>query len=128
DYDRFSYATVLLRLGRGTEAVPLFDRLASHDLRARAAYERARLLVRTGQREAADRALAQIPVDFPNDSIPASSALFLAGDLRADHAADDSARALFVAAATRYPGTGFGQRSAFQAAIIAFLDRDYATA
>lgn len=128
DHDRFTYATVLLRLGRGAEAVSLFDRLATHDLRARAAYERARLLVRTGQRQAAERALAEIPVKFPDDSIPAASALFLAGDLRADHAADDSARALFVAAATRYPTTAFGQRSAFQAAIIAFLDRDYATA
>lgn len=128
DHDRFTYATVLLRLGRGTEAVSLFDRLATHDLRARAAYERARLLVRTGQRKAAEAALADIPVNFPNDSVPSASALFLAGDLRADHAADDSARTLFLAAATRYPTTGFGQRSAFQAAIIAFLDREYATA
>ncbi len=128
DNDRFTYATVLLRLGRGAEAVSLFDRLSTHDLRARAAYERARLLVRAGQRQAAERSLAELPVKFPNDSVPAASALFLAGDLRADHAADDSARTLWVTAATRYPTTGFGQRAAFQAAIIAFLDRDYATA
>ena len=128
DRDRFTYATVLARLGRGAEAVPLFDGVRAPDLRGDAAYQQARLLLRTGQRDEALRALRAIPERFPADSEPAATALFLIGDLAADRGDDSTARRAFVEAATRYPTTPFGRRAAIQAAMIAYLDGDFETA
>lgn len=128
DRDRFTYATVLARLGRPDQAIPLFDRVRTKELKGDAAYQRARLLVRIGQASRAIQALIAIPTTFPTDSEPAASALFLRADLLVDRQRDDSARAFFLAAATRYPTTPFGQRAALQAALIAFLDRDFAQA
>ncbi len=128
DRDRFTYATVLGRLGRGAEAVPLFDGVRTPELVGDAAYQKARLLLRTGQRDEAERALRVIPERFPADSEPAATALFLLGDLAADRGDDATARPAFLAAATRYPTTPFGRRAATQAAMIAFLDGDLPTA
>jgi soluble lytic murein transglycosylase len=82
------------------------------------------LILRGGQGGRALPALIAIPKKFPKDSVPAASSLFLRADLAADRGRDDSARALFLAAAA-YPTTPFGQRAGLQAGIIAFLDRDY---
>lgn len=128
DRDRFTYATVLARLGRGAEAVPLFDGVKTPKLMADAAYLQARMMVRTGQPGPIVRALEKVWVSFPNDSEPAASALFLAADLLADRGRDDSARIFFRQAGARYPTTPFGRRGAFQAALIAYLNRDYRTA
>ena len=128
DRDRFTYATVLARLGRGAEAVPLFDGVKTPKLIADAAYLQTRMMVRTGQPGSVVRALERVWVKFPNDSEPAASALFLAADLLADRGRDDSARIFFRQAGSRYPTTPFGRRGAFQAALIAYLNRDYATA
>ncbi|MFN0181887.1 MAG: transglycosylase SLT domain-containing protein [Gemmatimonadales bacterium] len=128
DRDRFTWATVLSRLGRYEQALPLFDAVRTPDLRGDAAYQRARMLLRNGQATRALTDLRTIPGRFPADSEPAASALFLLADLQADRGADDSARALFLEAATRYPATPFGQRASFQAALIAFLDGDLVTA
>jgi soluble lytic murein transglycosylase len=124
DRDRFTYATVLTRLGRAAEAIPLFDQVRTPDLKGAAAYQRARLLLRTGQLARAVPALLAIPEAFPADTVPAGSALFLRGDVFADRRQDDSARAFFLASGTRYPTSPFGQRGDFQAALIAYLDRD----
>ncbi len=128
DRDRFTYATVLARLNRGPEAVALFDGVTSKDLQGDAAYQRARMIVRTGQPGSVVRALERVWVAFPEDSEPAASALFLAADLLADRGLDDSARIYFREAGTRYPGTAFGRRGAFQAAMITYLDGNYGTA
>ncbi|MBM4187051.1 MAG: hypothetical protein FJ206_07030 [Gemmatimonadetes bacterium] len=124
DRDRFSYATVLSRLGRFEEALPLFDAVRTPDLMGDAQYQRARMLIRNGQTDRGLAALRTIPARFPADSEPAASALFLLGDLHADRGADDSARRLFLEASQRYPSTPFGQRAGLQAAMIAWLDGD----
>ena len=121
DRDRFTFATVLARLGRGSEAVPLFDQVTTDGLRANAAYLKARLLLRTGHPAEALQQLVVIPSRFPHDSEPAASSLFLRADLYADRQIDDSARGLFLEAATRFPDTRYGQRAAIQAAIIALV-------
>ena len=128
DRDRFTYATVLSRLGRSEEALPLFEAVRSPDLLGDAAYHRARMIVRNGPPDRALAALRAIPTRFPADSEPASSALFLLADLAADRGIDDSARALFLQAAARYPTTPFGQRAGFQAAMIGFVAGDFTTA
>lgn len=128
DRDRFTYATVLSRLGRSEEALPLFEAVRSPDLLGDAAYQRARMIIRNGPPDRAMAALRAIPTRFPADSEPASSALFLLADLSADRGIDDSARALFLQAAARYPTTPFGQRAGFQAAMIAFVAGDFTTA
>lgn len=73
DRDRFTYATVLARLNRGPEAVALFDGVTSKDLQGDAAYQRARMMVRTGQPGSVVRALERVWVVFPEDSEPAAS-------------------------------------------------------
>ena len=128
DRDRFTYATVLARLNRGPEAVTMFDGVTTEDQRGDAAYQQARMMVRTGQPGPIVRALERVWTDFPRDSEPAASALFLAADLLADRGRDDSARIFFSQAGARYPTTTFGRRGAFQAALIAYLDNDYRTA
>lgn len=128
DRDRFTYATVLARLNRGPEAVTLFDGVTTKELKGDAAYQQARMMVRTGQPGPIVRALERVWTDFPDDSEPAASALFLAADLLADRGRDDSARIFFSQAGARYPATTFGRRGAFQAAVIAYVDGDYHTA
>jgi soluble lytic murein transglycosylase len=125
DRDRFTYATVLSRLGRPGEAIPLFDGVRSRDLLGDAAYQRARILLRSGRVSEALAALTRIAPQFAADSEPAAASLYLAGDLLADRGLDDSARTFFLAAGTGYPTVPSGRRAAFQAALIAFLDGKY---
>jgi soluble lytic murein transglycosylase len=128
DRDRFTYATVLSRLGRFGEALPLFDQVRAADLKGDARYQRARVLLRSGQTGAAAKAFAEVADQFPTDSEPAAAGLYLAGDLRADRGFDDSARAFFLRAGAAYPTTPYGRRASFQAAIIAFVGEHYRTA
>ena len=127
DRDRFTYATVLARLGKVAEALPLFDAVETPDLKADAAYQKARMKLRSGNSDGAEAALAAIAADYPADSTPAAQALFLVADLRADRGDDPGARIYFRKAAT-FTSTAFAPRSAFQAALIALLDKDPATA
>lgn len=127
DRDRFTYATVLARLGRVAQALPLFDAVETPDLKADAAYQKARMKLRNGNTDGAEAALAAIAADYPTDSTPVAQALYLAADLKADRGDDDDARALFRKAA-RYSAAPFAPRSAFQAALIALLAHDPATA
>lgn len=124
DRDRLSYATLLARLGRAAEALPLFDRVRGDQV-GDATYQKARLLVRIGQTAAGSKILEQMPARFAADSEAAASALFLLGDLQVDQRRDDSARKLFVAAARRYPKAKYGQRAALQAGIIAVVAADW---
>jgi soluble lytic murein transglycosylase len=125
DRDRFTYATALSRLGRFAEALPLFDQVRAADLKGDAAYQRARVLLRSGQTGVAMKAFAEVADRFPADSEPAAAGLYLAGDLRADRGFDDSARAFFLRAGAAYPSTPYGRRASFQAALIAFVDSHF---
>lgn len=128
DRDRLTYAGVLARLGRHQEALPLFEAVEAPDLRGAAAYQRARSILRSGQVDAALRALGQVAADHAGDAEAGSVALFLMGDLITDRGRDDSARAVFAQAFARYPASRFGRRSGFQAALITWLDGEYGAA
>lgn len=128
DRDRLTSAGLLVRTGRFREAQSLFESIRSPALAGAAAYQRARALARAGQTDQAIAALTRVAADFAADAETASIALFLLGDLTTDRSGDDSARAIFAQAFTRYPATRAGRRSGFQAALVTWLGGDLATA
>ena len=127
--DRFTYASVLVNAGRYREAAAQFAAVpASSPLAPRAAYERARALLRDGQGTRASTALDAIVTRYASDTSAASSALYLLGDLAADDGRDDDARAFFRRTATTYPSAPLGPSARFRAAILAFVKEDFRTA
>lgn len=127
DRDRFTYATVLSRLGRYADALPLYAAVQTAELQGEAAYLRARAVLRSGQVATARRDLTLVAERFAKDSTPAATALYLVGDLLAGAGHDDSARAVFRRAWGQYPTTSFGRRAGFQAALIGYLAGDLAS-
>lgn len=127
--DRYAYATALANAGRYREAAAQFANVpASSRLAARAAYERARALLRNGQGARASTALEAIVTRHAADTSAASSALYLLGDLAADDGRDDDARTFFRRAATRYPTAALAPSARFRAAILAFVRADFRAA
>jgi len=118
--DRFTYATLLSRLGRDREAAAQFARIsAPADLAATAAYRRARSILRDGRAGEAAAALRAVLRDHPRHAGAASSALFLLGDLATDDGRDADARGAFLDLARRYPTSTYAPAARFRAAIIA---------
>jgi soluble lytic murein transglycosylase len=118
--DRFTYATVLSRLGRDAEAAAQFARVTEPAaLASGAAYQRARSLLRDGRVRDATAALRALLGAAPGDTDAASSALFLLGDLAVDDGRDTDARAAFREIGRRYPTAANAAGARFRAAIIA---------
>lgn len=127
--DRFGYATALGKLGRYADAAFQFNLVrAPMPLAASAAYQRARALVRDGQLNEGREALLAIGRRYPKDTVAASSALFLLGDLAADDRADDQARLYNRRLAVRYPTSSFAPTARFRAALLELLQGDPARA
>ena len=127
--DRFTYASALANAGRYREAASHFANVpASSQLAGRAAYERARALLRDDQATRAGTELEAIVTRHASDTTAASSALYLLGDLAADEGRDDDARAFFRRTATSYPSGALGASARFRAAILAFVKDDFRTA
>lgn len=123
--DRFTYGTVLTRLGRNAEAAKQFRLvLRPHPKAPLAAYHAARALVRDGQLEPGRTALIAVTRQYPRDTVPAASAFFLRADLASDDRDDAEARRLHRVVASRYPSSRFAATSRFRAAMIALLDGD----
>jgi soluble lytic murein transglycosylase len=120
--DRFSYGTVLTRLGRNAEAAAQFALVRKPgSLAALAAYQSARALVRDGQLDKGRAALIEVARKYPRDTAAAASAFFLRADLASDDRGDLEARRLHRVVATRYPTSRFAPTSRFRAAMIALL-------
>jgi soluble lytic murein transglycosylase len=127
--DRFGYAEALAKLGRNGEAAVQFAKVLSPDWMAgSAAYLRARSLVRDGQLVEGRAALVAIGTKFPRDTMAASSALFLLGDLASDDQADRLARTYYRRSALRYPTGRFAAAARFRAAMVELLTGDAAMA
>ncbi len=127
--DRYAYATALADAGRYREAAAQFARVpASSQLAGRAAYERARALLRDGNATRAGTELETIVTRHASDTTAASSALYLLGDLAADDGRDDDARTFFRRVATTYPSAALGASARFRAAILAFVQHDFRAA
>jgi soluble lytic murein transglycosylase len=127
--DRFTYASILSRLGRDREAAAQFARVKSPaSLAASAAYQHARSLLRAGEGSASRTALRQVVSDHRGDKEAASHALYLLADLATDEGRDGPARSAFREVAERYPTSTLGASAAFRAALIAYADGAYRTA
>ena len=122
--DRFTYGTILSQLGRDREAVAQFSAITTAPLAGRAAYQRARSLLRSGDGAAARAALDSIPTLFATDTTAASLALYLRGDLATDDRLDSLARTLFLSVGRRYPTSTLASQARFRAALIAFVAGD----
>jgi soluble lytic murein transglycosylase len=119
--DRFTYADVLMRMGRDREAAAQFARITGPSaLAGDAAYQRARALLASGQRTRARDALRAILRTRKTDTSAAASALFLLGDLATDDGRDAAAREAFRDLATRYPTSPRAPAARFRAATIAY--------
>ncbi|HEY9479342.1 MAG TPA: transglycosylase SLT domain-containing protein [Gemmatimonadaceae bacterium] len=120
--DRYSYATMLSRLGREREAADQFRRVTSPaSLAASAAYRRARSLLRAGDGAAARTALRHVIRDHRGDEEAASHALYLLADLATDEGRDAPAREAFREIYERYPTSTLAASAGFRAALIAFV-------
>jgi soluble lytic murein transglycosylase len=127
--DRYTYASLLANAGRHREAATQFAKVpASSQLAARAAYERARAFLRSGVATRARSELEAVVAHHATDTVAASSALYLLGDLAADDGRDDAARAFFRRAVTQYPTSALAPGARFRAAILAFVQGDFRTA
>lgn len=120
--DRFDYAAALGKVGRYGDAAIQFNVVRSpRKLAALAAYQRARALVRDGQLKEGHATLLAIGRRYSSDTVAASSALFLLGDLAADDRADDKARAYNRRLALKYPTSVFAPSARFRAAMLALV-------
>jgi soluble lytic murein transglycosylase len=123
--DRYTYASLLASAGRYRDAATQFARVpASSPLAPKAAYERARALLRSGNGTKARTELEAVVSRRAADSAAVSSALYLLGDLAADDGRDDEARAYFRRVASQYPTTALAPSARFRAAILAFVKGD----
>lgn len=128
DGDRFTHGTVLARLGRHEGAVARFESVREPARLAEARYQRARSLFRLGQPDRAMAALRTVRDSFPGDVTTGSTAGWLHADTWVDRGDDPGARREMLAVARRYPASPQGDRAAFQAALIAWIGGDHATA
>jgi soluble lytic murein transglycosylase len=127
--DRFTYASILSRLGRDRAAAAQFARVKSPaSLAASAAYQHARSLLRSGEGAASRTALRRVVKDYRGDSEAASHALYLLADLATDEGRDGPARDAYREVAERYPSSTLGASAAFRAALIAYVAGSYTTA
>lgn len=128
DADRQAHGMVLFRLGRYAEAIARFEGVRAPTLRPEAMYQRARSLFRLRQGPRAVTALRLVRDSFPDHPASASGAGYLLGDWYVDMEDDTGARQAFLATGQRHPGTGQGDRAAFQAAMIAWIQGDHRAA
>lgn len=115
--DHLSYGMALAQVGRYREALAAFARVpGTATVGAEAGYQRALTLNRMGQQQPALAALARL---FDNDdSVMASKALFLAGDIRWRANQDAAARTAWLDLVRRYPKNDNAPRAAFLAGLI----------
>ncbi|MES2523678.1 MAG: transglycosylase SLT domain-containing protein [Gemmatimonadota bacterium] len=121
DRDRMTYGDLLFRAGRSRDAAAQFAALApTAPMAGNAGYQRARALLRAGDATAARALLASTRRQYAADTMAASSALYLLGDLASDAARDDDARRYFLELARVYPTSSYAAQGRFRAAITAY--------
>ncbi|MEO7997193.1 MAG: transglycosylase SLT domain-containing protein [Gemmatimonadaceae bacterium] len=125
DRDAYNYADMLLRLDRYREAAAQFARVPrTSSLVGRAAYQRARALLRTGDAATARALLTATRDRYRGDTTAASSSLYLLGDLASDASHDIEARRYFVELVRAYPTSTFAPQAMLRAALIALINRE----
>ena len=122
DNDRYGWGTSLARLGRHAEAIVQFGRITGQK-RSEAQYQRARSLLRTGQRASALSVLRRL-LNEGTDTATSATAGYLLANLHEDVRNDVEARRVYREIARRYPSTSHAPRAAFRAALIAYVLND----
>ncbi|MEO8562151.1 MAG: lytic transglycosylase domain-containing protein [bacterium] len=120
--DRFAYASALARAGRSADAVRAYDQLVSSDssLAPSAAYQRARVLLQSGNGSAARSALASLASRYPAASTSAAPALLLLADLQVDDGDLAGAAKSLAELARRFPRASQAPLARFRAALLAW--------
>lgn len=127
--DHYTYATSLTRVGRWRDAASRYAQVpSSSTLAGRAAYQRARALLRAGDGGVARNALRAVVRQHAADSPAASSALYLLADLATDDGRDAAARSAWREVSVRYPRSSLAPTSAFKAALLAYIAGDFRAA
>ncbi len=123
----FLYGTVLGRVHHDHDAAREFEVLIARPasavrpaLRHAAEYQRARALVATGDKAAAQKALTKLARAAPQDTASAS-ALMLLADLATDARDDEVARRDFRQVGDNYPNSPLAPRARFRAALILYV-------
>ena len=93
-----------------------------------AALERAKLLLRRGQKQAARTLFRSVARIYPNDTVAAAGALFVLAEMATDEQRDGAARDAYLALARKYPTSDRAPRARFDAAILALAGRKHAVA
>jgi soluble lytic murein transglycosylase len=117
--DRLQYALTLSRSSRNREAMAQLDSITQPtDIAARAAYQRARIVMTTSGAAAAMPALRAVAQRFAADRENASAALYLLADLSTDAGNEDAAAAAYRELYSKYPGASRADDARFRAAIL----------
>jgi len=118
--DRFTWGTVLARLGRHPAAITQFEAIRTGPLAGSAAYQRARSLLARSGAAAALPALRQIPTSWPADTAASAVALYLAGDLLADQGDYAGASASYLQLADTYPTADHAPRALLEVGTLSY--------
>jgi soluble lytic murein transglycosylase-like protein/TolA-binding protein len=115
--DRYDYAVLLFNARAYEQALRAFDAVdGNHE--GRAAYQRARTLLRLGRASSAAAALRTVTTRYASDTAAAGLAWYLLGDLAADAGRDADAGEAWRMLAERYPTHSHAPRAAFRAAML----------
>ncbi|MEO5567931.1 MAG: hypothetical protein ABIR92_05535, partial [Gemmatimonadaceae bacterium] len=117
--DRVQYALVLSRSSRNREALAQLDSVTEPlNVAARAAYQRARIVMTSSGGAAAIPALRAVADRYAADAENASAALYLLADLSTDAGNDDAAIAYYRELYTEYPKASRADDARLRAAIL----------
>ena len=117
--DRLQYALALSRSNRTRDALTQLDSIREPaSVAARAAYQRARIVMNTTGGGSAIGAFRSVADRFPNETESAAAALYLVADLSTDAGSDDAAIAAYRTLYTRYPKASRADDARFRAAIL----------
>jgi soluble lytic murein transglycosylase len=115
--DLYTYATALMDAGRDAEAARQFALVTEPSLVPRAAYQRARALVRAGSGAAARTALRDVATRHAGVAAPA---LLLLADLQMDDRNLSGAASSLAELGKRYPSSSQAPLARFRASLLAW--------
>lgn len=116
--DRMAYAAALSRSGKPTDALRLYASIDDPALTPLAAYQRARLLVQTGDGASARGALRAVAQQYASVRDAASPALLLLADLQVDDGDLPGAAQSLSTLVARYPGSTQAPLARFRRGLI----------
>ena len=120
--DQLAYASALARLNRAAEAIELYEQVVSGDaaLAPLAAYQRARLLLQSGNGAGARTALRAVATRYPEAQAASAPALLLLADLQVDDGDLAGASRSLAELARRYPDAEQAPLARLRGALLAF--------